>query len=96
MAIGETLVLAPEYSRAKSGAAHLFALLEKKPTIDSHSQEGTKTVRKTMILFIYLFGQAHSMWKFLGQASNPSHSRGKGPFSESLTTRPLRNSLIFF
>ncbi|XP_020919082.1 ATP-binding cassette sub-family B member 5 isoform X6 [Sus scrofa] len=43
MAIGETLVLAPEYSRAKSGAAHLFALLEKKPTIDSHSQEGTKT-----------------------------------------------------
>ncbi|KAF4019990.1 hypothetical protein G4228_011616, partial [Cervus hanglu yarkandensis] len=43
MAIGETLVLAPEYSRAKSGAAHLFALLEKKPTIDSYSQEGKKT-----------------------------------------------------
>ncbi|XP_030882363.1 ATP-binding cassette sub-family B member 5 isoform X3 [Leptonychotes weddellii] len=42
MAIGETLVLAPEYSRAKSGAAHLFALLEKKPTIDSYSQEGKK------------------------------------------------------
>ncbi|XP_045351001.1 ATP-binding cassette sub-family B member 5 [Leopardus geoffroyi] len=40
MAIGETLVLVPEYSRAKSGAAHLFALLEKKPTIDSYSQEG--------------------------------------------------------
>ncbi|XP_037019811.2 ATP-binding cassette sub-family B member 5 [Artibeus jamaicensis] len=42
MAIGETLALAPEYSRAKSGAAHLFALLEKKPTIDSYSQEGKK------------------------------------------------------
>ncbi|ELK12571.1 ATP-binding cassette sub-family B member 5 [Pteropus alecto] len=42
MAIGETLALAPEYSRAKSGAAHLFALLEKKPTIDSCSQEGKK------------------------------------------------------
>uniref|UniRef100_A0A8C9AT55 ATP-binding cassette sub-family B member 5 n=1 Tax=Prolemur simus TaxID=1328070 RepID=A0A8C9AT55_PROSS len=42
MAIGETLVLAPEYSRAKSGAAHLFALLEKRPTIDSNSQEGKK------------------------------------------------------
>uniref|UniRef100_A0A8C3VL98 ATP binding cassette subfamily B member 5 n=1 Tax=Catagonus wagneri TaxID=51154 RepID=A0A8C3VL98_9CETA len=42
MAIGETLVLAPEYSRAKSGAAHLFALLEKKPTIDSYGQEGKK------------------------------------------------------
>ncbi|KAM7121162.1 ATP-binding cassette sub-family B member 5 [Molossus nigricans] len=42
MAIGETLALAPEYSRAKSGAAHLFALLEKKPTIDSNSEEGKK------------------------------------------------------
>ncbi|KAM6151996.1 ATP-binding cassette sub-family B member 5 [Erethizon dorsatum] len=42
MAIGETLVLAPEYSKAKSGAAHLFALLEKKPTIDSYSQKGKK------------------------------------------------------
>ncbi|XP_066095034.1 ATP-binding cassette sub-family B member 5 [Saccopteryx bilineata] len=42
MAIGETLALAPEYSRAKAGAAHLFALLEKKPTIDSYSQEGKK------------------------------------------------------
>uniref|UniRef100_UPI004038F499 ATP-binding cassette sub-family B member 5 n=1 Tax=Callospermophilus lateralis TaxID=76772 RepID=UPI004038F499 len=42
MAMGETLVLAPEYSKAKSGAAHLFALLEKKPTIDSHSQKGKK------------------------------------------------------
>ncbi|XP_011362782.1 ATP-binding cassette sub-family B member 5 [Pteropus vampyrus] len=42
MAIGETLALAPEYSRAKSGAAHLFALLEKKPTIDSCSKEGKK------------------------------------------------------
>ncbi|XP_036912141.1 ATP-binding cassette sub-family B member 5 [Sturnira hondurensis] len=42
MAIGETLALAPEYSRAKSGAAHLFALLEKKPTINSYSQEGKK------------------------------------------------------
>ncbi|XP_026264294.2 ATP-binding cassette sub-family B member 5 [Urocitellus parryii] len=42
IAMGETLVLAPEYSKAKSGAAHLFALLEKKPTIDSHSQKGKK------------------------------------------------------
>ncbi|XP_048193780.1 ATP-binding cassette sub-family B member 5 [Perognathus longimembris pacificus] len=42
MAMGETLVLAPEYSKAKSGAAHLFALLERKPTIDSYSQKGKK------------------------------------------------------
>ncbi|XP_076407695.1 ATP-binding cassette sub-family B member 5 isoform X3 [Peromyscus maniculatus bairdii] len=40
MAIGETLVWAPEYSKAKAGAAHLFALLKKKPTIDSCSQSG--------------------------------------------------------
>ncbi|XP_075413697.1 ATP-binding cassette sub-family B member 5 [Tenrec ecaudatus] len=40
LAIGETLVWTPQYSKAKSGAAHLFALLEKKPTIDSHSLTG--------------------------------------------------------
>lgn len=54
MAVGETLVLAPEYSKAKSGAAHLFALLEKKPTIDSHSQEGKKPVSTTMILNVQI------------------------------------------
>ncbi|XP_076777029.1 ATP-binding cassette sub-family B member 5 [Arvicanthis niloticus] len=42
MAIGETLVWAPEYSKAKAGAAHLFALLKNKPTIDSCSQSGEK------------------------------------------------------
>lgn len=54
MAIGETLALAPEYSRAKSGAAHLFALLEKKPTIESYSQEGKKPVSTTMIVHLLL------------------------------------------
>lgn len=49
MVIGETLVLAPEYSKAKSGAAHLFALLEKNPTINSYSQEGKKPVSSTTI-----------------------------------------------
>ncbi|XP_051009908.1 ATP-binding cassette sub-family B member 5 [Acomys russatus] len=42
MAIGETLVWAPEYSKAKAGAAHLLALLKKTPTIDSCSQGGEK------------------------------------------------------
>ncbi|XP_032764763.1 ATP-binding cassette sub-family B member 5 [Rattus rattus] len=42
MAIGETLVWAPEYSKAKAGAAHLFALLKNKPSIDSCSQNGEK------------------------------------------------------
>lgn len=54
MAIGETLVLAPEYSGAKSEAAHLFALLEKKPTIDSYSQEGKEAVSTAMILNLQL------------------------------------------
>lgn len=59
MAIGETLALAPEYSRAKSGAAHLFALLEKKPTIDSNSQEGKKLVSITMFLNVHLLLIVH-------------------------------------
>lgn len=59
MAIGETLVLAPEYSRAKSGAAHLFALLEKKPTIDSYSQEGKKPVSTTMILNVHIINYTY-------------------------------------
>ncbi|NP_084237.1 ATP-binding cassette sub-family B member 5 [Mus musculus] len=42
MAIGETLVWAPEYSKAKAGASHLFALLKNKPTINSCSQSGEK------------------------------------------------------
>uniref|UniRef100_A0A8C8RPJ0 ATP-binding cassette sub-family B member 5 n=1 Tax=Pelusios castaneus TaxID=367368 RepID=A0A8C8RPJ0_9SAUR len=42
MALGETLTFAPEYAKAKSGAAHLFALFERTPAIDSYSQEGDK------------------------------------------------------
>ncbi|XP_035312639.1 ATP-binding cassette sub-family B member 5 isoform X2, partial [Cricetulus griseus] len=42
VAIGETLIWAPEYSKAKAGAAHLFALLKKKPTIDSSSHSGKR------------------------------------------------------
>uniref|UniRef100_A0A8C0G9J4 ATP-binding cassette sub-family B member 5 n=1 Tax=Chelonoidis abingdonii TaxID=106734 RepID=A0A8C0G9J4_CHEAB len=45
MALGETLTFAPEYAKAKSGAAHLFALFERTPAIDSYSQEGEKPVK---------------------------------------------------
>ena len=38
----------------------------------------------------FFFGHAHSMWKFLGQGSNLSHSSDK---VKSLTIRPLGNSL---
>uniref|UniRef100_A0A8D0GRA1 ABC-type xenobiotic transporter n=1 Tax=Sphenodon punctatus TaxID=8508 RepID=A0A8D0GRA1_SPHPU len=42
MALGETLTFAPEYAKAKSGAAYLFALFERTPAIDNYSQEGEK------------------------------------------------------
>ncbi|KAL1791347.1 ATP-binding cassette sub-family B member 5 [Sigmodon hispidus] len=58
MAIGETLVWAPEYSKAKVGAAHLFALLKKKPTIDSCSQSGEKPVSTTRVYVFTFSGQA--------------------------------------
>ena len=41
------------------------------------------------LLFIYLFGCAYGMQKFLGQGSSLSHS---GDNTESLTARPLGNS----
>lgn len=50
MALGETLTFAPEYAKAKSGAAHLFALFERTPAIDSYSQEGEKPVSATSVL----------------------------------------------
>nr|XP_033786800.1 ATP-binding cassette sub-family B member 5 isoform X2 [Geotrypetes seraphini] len=42
MAAGQTLSFAPDYAKAKSAAAHLFALFERIPAIDSYSQEGQK------------------------------------------------------
>ncbi|XP_043921481.1 ATP-dependent translocase ABCB1-like [Protopterus annectens] len=42
MELGQTLSFAPDYAKAKSAAAHLFALFEKKPSIDSFSSDGLK------------------------------------------------------
>uniref|UniRef100_A0A8C3IBA7 ABC-type xenobiotic transporter n=1 Tax=Chrysemys picta bellii TaxID=8478 RepID=A0A8C3IBA7_CHRPI len=53
MALGETLTFAPEYAKAKSGAAHLFALFERTPAIDSYSQEGEKPVKFREVSFTY-------------------------------------------
>lgn len=52
MALGEMLTFAPEYAKAKSGAAHLFALFERTPAIDSYSQEGDKPVSATLIISV--------------------------------------------
>ncbi|XP_019364084.1 PREDICTED: ATP-binding cassette sub-family B member 5 [Gavialis gangeticus] len=42
VAVGETLTFVPDYAKARSGAAHLFALFERTPAIDSYSEAGDK------------------------------------------------------
>lgn len=45
------------------------------------------------VLFLFCFGQAHSMQKFLGQGSNLSHSNDN---TKPLTTRPPGNSIQLY
>ncbi|XP_056375696.1 ATP-binding cassette sub-family B member 5-like isoform X2 [Hyla sarda] len=40
--VGQTLSFAPDYSKAKSAASHLFHLFNTEPSIDSYSNEGQK------------------------------------------------------
>lgn len=42
VAVGQTLSFAPEYAKARSAAAHLFALFNREPAIDSYSLQGQK------------------------------------------------------
>ena len=42
------------------------------------------------VIYFFFFGHTQGMWKFLGQGSNPRHN----PTWQSLTARPLGNSLI--
>uniref|UniRef100_A0A803JQ19 ATP-binding cassette sub-family B member 5 n=1 Tax=Xenopus tropicalis TaxID=8364 RepID=A0A803JQ19_XENTR len=42
MSVGQSLSFAPDYSKAKSAASHLFALFEREPAIDSYCQQGQK------------------------------------------------------
>ncbi|NXL83875.1 MDR3 protein, partial [Alectura lathami] len=44
MALGQSSSFAPDYAKAKMSAAHLFALFERVPLIDSYSSEGEKPV----------------------------------------------------
>uniref|UniRef100_A0A8B9ZJQ8 ATP-binding cassette sub-family B member 5 n=1 Tax=Anas platyrhynchos TaxID=8839 RepID=A0A8B9ZJQ8_ANAPL len=44
MALGQSSSFAPDYAKAKISAAHLFALFEREPLIDSYSEEGEKPV----------------------------------------------------
>ncbi|XP_072009919.1 ATP-binding cassette sub-family B member 5-like isoform X2 [Engystomops pustulosus] len=42
ISVGQTLSFAPDYAKAKSAAAHLFALFNREPHIDSYSVQGRK------------------------------------------------------
>ncbi|XP_053323209.1 ATP-binding cassette sub-family B member 5-like isoform X2 [Spea bombifrons] len=42
ISVGQTLSFAPDYAKAKSAASYLFHLFERKPVIDSYSQQGQK------------------------------------------------------
>jgi len=44
MAVGQASQFAPDYGKAKTAAAKIFALLDKQPLIDSYSTGGKKPV----------------------------------------------------
>lgn len=44
MALGQASAFAGDYTAAKLGASHLFALFDRTPDIDSESEEGQKLV----------------------------------------------------
>ena len=43
-AVGGAAALAPDYAKAKTSAAHLLALFDRVPSIDTYSTEGLKPV----------------------------------------------------
>jgi len=45
MNVGQSASLAPDYGKAKVSAQRIFHLLDRKPQIDSYSEEGEKLVR---------------------------------------------------
>lgn len=53
MALGQASAFAPDASKAKVFAAHIFHLLEMEPTVDPYSEEGKKDVSVSLYC-IYL------------------------------------------
>ena len=51
MAVGQASQFAPDYGKAKTAAAKIFALLDKQPLIDSYSTYGQKPVRAKRKIF---------------------------------------------
>uniref|UniRef100_A0A4W3KD68 ATP-binding cassette sub-family B member 5 n=1 Tax=Callorhinchus milii TaxID=7868 RepID=A0A4W3KD68_CALMI len=48
MAVGQSSSFAPDYAKAKTSAANLFALFERVPSIDSYSTDGQKLIPTTL------------------------------------------------
>ena len=71
--------------------------LRKQPSLQAADSSFSHPVNiiSSLLIFTYLFilGLAHSMWNFLGQGSNPSHSSDN---TRSLTPRLPGNSIILF
>lgn len=61
MNVGQSASLAPDYGKARMSAQRIFQLLERKPLIDSYSDEGEKLVRVGGILDWGLVGY----WRFV-------------------------------
>lgn len=47
LAIAQAGSFAPNYAKAKLSARRIFAIIERKPDIDSYSEDGTQLVRDT-------------------------------------------------
>jgi len=45
MAVGQNSTFAPDYAEAKVSAQRMFALFDKKPSIDAYSKDGLSPVR---------------------------------------------------
>lgn len=50
MNVGQSASLAPDYGKARTSAQRIFQLLDRKPLIDSYSEQGEKLVRVGSIL----------------------------------------------
>lgn len=45
MNVGQSASMAPDFGKARMSAQRIFQLLDRKPQIDSYSEEGEKLVR---------------------------------------------------
>lgn len=50
MNVGQSASMAPDYGKARMSAQRIFQLLDRKPLIDSYSEQGEKLVRVGSIL----------------------------------------------